>query len=565
MKKSLVAALLVSTTMMSASSEAGFLDIFKSRDSKPNTESFRDVYSGLKFTYLDMEDRLLIVNDFLKTIELEYALLPLKAERISLDYKKLKTEAIALEMLQPNITIAPLDKKDEFAREKIAFLQAQSNMEFMDRMQMLVAQFKDTHLNIQEKVSRPMIYCGLRLFRFQGKIYVGSMEKKFLSMAGAGSKTDFSDIKLGDEVLAIDGVPVEKKIEDLKKYIGGSSLEYVDSVAVRSLTMRNFNYEKKNSITITFKNAGVYKLPIFSNKALGETPRLDAITYFNKYNIPSDTIALGMTYDKATNKWNDSNLKFEGYSVRRLALNLKGVVEYLDDDGDPALRTGYYISKGKTYGVMQLMTFSTMQLVSEKGAAPFLDVIRAFVLELKENGSPLILDLRSNGGGYGNYPPALLSILSPATSITPGPTSGLRMTHYIRQIYEPDLYKFIQGEDITLGATVDEVQAIISDALDNNKAYTPMFANMPIGPDPIVKGFDNKIVALISADCVSACDKTAFLLQDSKRAVLIGTHSNGTGAGFTSSGELNASWEDPLKMFSARIPNYLFGRPGDTV
>jgi C-terminal processing protease CtpA/Prc len=563
-KNSLFAAVLLSSALIQTDANAGFLDIFSRNNSKVHSEAVKDVYSGLKFNYLDQEDRLLIVNDFLKTVELEYALLPLKIERIGLDFKKLKSEAIAAEMLETDITLAAEDKKDEYAREKIAFLQANSNMDFMDRMQALVASFKDTHFGIQEKINRPIIYSGLRLYRLQGKIYVGSIERKFLSLAGKGSGTDFSDIKIGDEVLAIDGVPVEKKIEDLKKYIAGSSEQYVDSNAVLALTIRNFKYEKKNFVTFTFRNAGIYKLPIFANKAMTATARLDAITYFNKYKIPSDTTAIGLTYDKPTNKWNDSALTFDGYSPRKLHLNLKGMTEYAGADGTPAIRTGYYISKGKTYGVLQLLTFYSPTAQNGTTTIPFLDAVRNFILELKENESPLIIDMRLNGGGYGNYPAAVLSMLAEQGTVYPGSTTGLRMTHFIRQIYEPELYKEIMGEDQTIGATADEIQNIISDTLDKHLDYAPMFANSPIMPDPIVRGFSNKVVALVTPDCISACDMMSFLLKESKRATIIGTNSNGTGAGFISTEAISASWEDPLKMFTAQVPNNLFGRPGPT-
>ncbi len=95
-------------------------------------------------------------------------------------------------------------------------------MEFLDRMQLVVAKFKDTHFGLNEKISRPFIYNGVRFIRVQGKIVVGSLDKKFLAMVEKLSDTDLSAIKIGDEVAAIDGVDVETKINELKDYIAGS-------------------------------------------------------------------------------------------------------------------------------------------------------------------------------------------------------------------------------------------------------------------------------------------------------------------------------------------------------
>jgi C-terminal processing protease CtpA/Prc len=527
-----------------------------------NSQLVRDVYSGVKFNYFDKNDRLIILKDFLQVVELEYALLPLKKERIGLDFEKIKSEAIAKEEVINDIMISSADRKDELKLENIIYLQAKSNMEFLDRMQKLVAEFKDTHFGLQEKISRPFLYNGVRLFRIQGKIIVGSLENKLLALVSKMTGNDFSSIKVGDEVLEIDGQPVEKVIASLKPYLSGSSEEFIDSQAVRSLTIRNFKYDEKNFQRILFKNAGLIKLPFFANRPGDATPRLDAITFFNKHKIPSDGSAIGLTFDKSTNKWTDSSLTFDGYSTRRLHLNLKGLTEFVGDDGSPAIRTGYYINKGKSYGVLQILTFYTKNAKQGNTTIPFLDAIRNFVIEMKENELPLILDLRVNGGGNGSYPARVLSMLAEEGVIYPGATSGFRMTHYMRQVQEPGLFQEVVGEDQSFGLTIDELQSVIANTLEQRKEYTPMFTTEVIPFDPKVKGFKNKIVALVTADCISACDKMAFLLKSSKRATIIGTHTNGTGAGYLSTGELNTKWEDPLRVFSSTIPNYLFGLPG---
>ncbi|NOT80095.1 MAG: hypothetical protein HOP07_13955 [Bacteriovoracaceae bacterium] len=562
-KKSLILSLMASAVLIGQDAQASSLLLSKKSKIVKN-ETLKNVYSGVKFNYYDLQDRLLIINDFLRSIELEYALLPLKKERIGLDFKKLSEVAIATEMLFNDIELSINDRKNQEIVERITFLQAKSNMDFLDRMHSLVAQFQDTHFGLQEKIARPFMYNGLRLFRIQGKIIVGSLENKFLGMAGKISGADFSGIKIGDEVISIDGIPVEEKIKQLKIYAAGSSEEFRDSQSVRSLTLRNFKYEEKNYLKIEFKNAGTFKMPVFVESSADSLPRLDAITYFNKYKIPSDTLAIGMTFDKSINKWTDSSLNFEGYSTRKLHLNLKGLTEYMGDDGSPAVRTGYYFNKGKSYGVLQLLTFYTKNVKVGNTSLPFLDAIRNFIIELKDQELPLILDLRSNGGGSGSYPPRVLSMLAEEGVVYPGPTTGFRMTHYMRQIQEAGLYQEVVGEDQSFGLTIDELKDVLTTTLYNKSDYTPMFTTEVIPFDPKVKGFKNKIVALVTADCISACDKMSFLLQSTKRATIIGTHSNGTGAGYLSTESLNTKWEDRLRVFSTTIPNYLFGVPGSS-
>jgi hypothetical protein len=168
-----------------------------------------------------------------------------------------------------------------------------------------------------------------------------------------------------------------------------------------------------------------------------------------------------------------------------------------------------------------------------------------------------------NPGGNGNFPSALLGILSRTNEVYGSSTTGFRMTPYIRQIEEPSLFQEIVAEDVSGGITIESYSKMLQETLDNRRSMTPMFSYAPVMNDPKIGGFDNKMVALITADCVSACDMMSSLLKSSKRAKLIGTHSNGTGAGFLSSGELNTQWTDSLRVFSTQIPNHLFGEAGD--
>lgn len=565
MSKPVLLILAISTLLSTKAVKASF---FAGPIKDIQIQGAKDVYSGIKFQYLDREDRLLILKDFLKTVELEYALLPLKEKRIGLDFNKLKYEAIALENAAEDVLIKPADRSNLFERERVSFLQAKANMEFLDRMRILVAQFKDTHFSIKEKFPRPFVYTGLRLFRIDGKIVVGSIEKELMAMTSELSRTDFSSIAIGDEVLTINGKPVEERVNELKKYVSGSSEEYIDYSAVRGLTIRNYNYDARNSITITFKKAGAFKFPLFANRNKNSVPRLDAITYFNKLGIPSNLSPLGMSFSKAFQQWIEGSLPFEGYTPGKLHLNLIGLKDYKEsgDDDSSALRTGYYINKGKTYGVLQILTLGASKVTRDQEEVDFLEVIRAFVTELKAKELPLILDLRANPGGTTNLPGEIINILAKEKINYPRLTKGIRVTSYMRQLEEPKLYQDVTGENLNLGISNDEFDAFLQKTIEERRDYTPMYIDGG-APYNIKKkvGFDNKIVALVTANCVSACDIMAFLLKSSKLATIIGTHSNGTGAGFRSTTSLNTNWEDPLRVFSTQIPNFLFGVPGESV
>ena len=264
MKVTLLLAMMASS-LLTTNSKAGLLDGFNVGKKINQGSVVKDVYAGVKFQYFDQSDRVQIVNELLKQIELEYAPLQIKQKRIGLDLNKIKSEALAAEMASANILIAAESRSNPELRAKIAVEQAKSNMAFLDRMQLLLAKFQDTHFSVNERISRPFVYTGLRLRRVQGMVVVGGVDKKFMGMAQRLSGSDLSAIKAGDVIETIDGAPVEQKINELKEFIAGSSDEFRDSQAIRSLTIRNLAYPSKNYITIGFRGAGVFKLPIFAN------------------------------------------------------------------------------------------------------------------------------------------------------------------------------------------------------------------------------------------------------------------------------------------------------------
>ena len=99
-----------------------------------------------------------------------------------------------------------------------------------------------------------------------------------------------------------------------------------------------------------------------------------------------------------------------------------------------------------------------------------------------------------------------------------------------------------------------------------HREYTSAFTlTDDIKASPDVGGYDQKMVALVTPFCISACEGMSTLLKTSKRATIIGTHSNGTGSGFIGSGPFEELvWQDRYKVMNLRIPNRLFG-PGGSV
>lgn len=529
-------------------------------------EAFSDVYAGANFQYFDKEDRLLIVKDFLKAVELNYAPLQLKEKRLGISFKAIRAEAIAKEEAAEDVLISTEERASKVKRNIIAAEQARLNMEFLDRLQLLVAKFKDTHFVISENIARQSIYNGLRFTRIEGKIVLSATDKKVVSLVDGLSGNRLSELPIGLQLVAIDGKPIEQRVSELKEYIGASTDAFADTEAVRALTARNFAYPTKAFSVLTFANGLSIKTPYFSRRNVAYPQRPDALAYLKSIDLKEDLTTVSVKYDNTKKGWEAGGVNFEGYSMTDYGTNLKNVVEYTDDSGSPAMKTGHYVSKGKVYTVIQLFTFSTQNLNTTTKKATFVDALRAVALEAKADETPVILDLRYNVGGNGNFPAQLLSVFTPANKMYPMPSFGLRITPYMRQLQDIFLDEYFAAENVTVGVTMDMMRDLLDTAIADRKDYAPMYAQrMPILADQVVKGFDNEMVVLVSPWCVSACDMTAALFKTSGRAMIIGTHSNGTGAGYRSLSTMDTTFIDQFKLINSNIPNFLFGFPNKDV
>lgn len=565
MKKSSLMSLLLLSSLAFAGSVSA-VESQKKTVKQISKEAFSDVYAGANFQYFDKEDRLLIVNDFLKAVELNYAPLKLKEKRLGINLKEIRKEAIAKEEAAEDIFITKEERGVAVKRNIIAAEQARLNMEFLDRLQILVAKFKDTHFGINENIRRQSIYNGLMFSRIEGKIVLSARDQRVVSLVDALSGNKISELPMGLQLISIDDVPVEEKINELKQYIGSSTDAFADALAVRSLTARNFAYPKRAYSVLTFANGLKMKTTYFSRRNVTVNQRPDALAYLKSINLPEDLTTASFKYDDLKRGWDVGGINFEGYSIDNFGKNLKNVTVYKDDSGGVGMKTGHYIAKGKTYTVIQLFTFSTATLNTSNQEASFVDAIRGVALEAKENETPVILDLRYNGGGNGSFPAKLLSIFTPANAMYPTPSFGLRITPYMRQMYDLFLDEYFGAENMTFGVTRDVMREMLDTSIADRKDYAPMYAQTkPILADEVVKGFNNNMVVLVSPWCISACDMAASLFKASQRAMIIGTQTNGTGAGYRSLETMNTVFTDQFKLISSNIPNFLFGFPDKDV
>lgn len=450
-----------------------------------------------------------------------------------------------------------------------AKIEDSTRFDFYDRVLKCVAGTQDTHFSAIPVVGNPRVYSLIVAQPVDGKIMIVQLNRKLtqrLIDTNPNVPPDLYEIlKPGNEILEVDGVPAKTAAEDLAQYITSSGPDFRQVYSVNVLFARDFKFPKSNTVAIKVKlQSGETRkigIPWFADFP---NPNLEAQEYFQKLGIPTLS-ALNTYYNKMTNKWEVDPDSFgaEGWSIRKTLINSDKVQTWVDDKMSPAFRGGLLEQDGKRYCYLQVLTFmaSKVKRVDEKDFGRWKDAIANFMASCKAYGGPLLLDLKRNGGGISTYPDILLSNLVKTDSSIPGSYSALRANYhsfqFIEQATNPSGLSFVDYEDSSIESEIG--LDVFKKALRDGAPVTDFMDNGRIEPNPVVKGFDQKIVALISSRCISACDKTAALLKRSGRAVLMGTPTNGTGAGYSSSDELTSQVKDSQSLFSFHIPNHLFG------
>jgi len=521
-------------------------------------------FDGLDFWVYTLETRKEIIQNLRSRVRADYALYEIKKINMGIDINAEFEKALKLEE-----SIADSDDPSK---------QAVGNLEFLDRVRRLVATFKDTHFSISPAQSVSPLAVGVFIAEVQGETL--ESETKFVisgtvprilgyaSLADMGSSS-ITGISKGDEVVSVDGKDPKVALQELMPFISGSSEGFVRRRATRALTIRSFSLPKRKFLELKIKEVGgtevkTYRLPWLHR----QMTRADQARVIKDRGI-SSSLPLRFSWDEVSESWSIKDLPNDEYQE---AYALKGLIDeksytVVDEPESLLIRSGFLLRAGKATAVLQLFSFSESQVqnISNDKELSFLEVVREFIQDAKSNGTNLILDLRSNGGGISTYPPQVLSMLMPRDALYPGRSFAYRITPYIRQLFDSRTDETLPYAETIDGLDDITFNEIIRDAIGNRKALTDAANENDLKSDSAVGGFDQKIVALIAPECISACDNMAMYLQENSRAILIGTHSNGTGAGFSSGSKIGPEWTDTYQVFKSSVPNYLFGRPGGKV
>jgi hypothetical protein len=515
----------------------------------------KDAFSGSKFFYIDANDRAEILTDLYKQTKAEYALWEIKKRRLGIDPDQIFKEAIDNELTNIAESHKPID-------------QAKANLDFFDRVKEVIAKFEDTHFGINAKIFPPFILSGFNTSLVNGKIYITGRYDKVISktVQQSDSGAMISLIELGDELVSVNGISATEAAKSLEKYISGSSKAFTQEQAAKFVLERYFAYPSKPYVDIEVMSAKYMRtfkvrLPFYYSD---RTKRKDSVFYFKNKGFLA-LKDLRMKWNEKKRTWEaDPSLKFVGLEAEGLPSGAIELENYTNqaNAGSSVVRSALILDKAQAYGFLQINSFAVKTLYKGSESKDFVTAVQDAVKYFKEQGLKLIVDLRHNGGGNGGYPGQVLSAMTEMGKVYQNTTWAKRITRYSRQFIDyyasDELFNEISNEEFWQ-EMVDQIYV----STEEKRHHTPAISNQPISAAYQVGGFDNDIVALISPSCVSACDIMSMLFKNSKRATLIGTHSNGTGAGYWSNSDLSTQFQDRYHIVSTQIPNSLFGYPGE--
>jgi hypothetical protein len=525
----------------------------------PNTVSnTKDVFDGAEFWYYDTDDRKMLVEDAMRAIDDRYGALSLKKSRLDLDLSVVTLEALLAEQKAGDIS-------DDMPVE-----QAAANLNFIDRMQATIARFQDTHFRFFSYNPSPRIALGFEVAFVDGRYQIIALSPDIMRFnALSRSSQDYTSLSVGDEVLAIDGRSPRLLVEELSQYQSSSTKAYAKIRATKALTDRDYVYPQQRLTTWTIKRPDGTTLRIeFPWYMDGQHSRLDARVLLRARGFDETS---EFEHIKKTLAALDSRSPYDytltnssGFQARGPLSGMSGIQSWnRSGSTNPAIRTGYIEHQGQRIGVLQIYGFgSPVQKSDEYEDVQFLEPIRAFVKTLKTEQLPLIIDLRSNGGGDPYLAIGMMSIIARPGDRYATTTQSFRVTRRVRQLVES--FSVSASLDLTNYDAEQAARYYMKKAVRERAPYTAVYADAkPIEADATVGGYEGKIVAMVTPSCISACDVQAMLFKSSGRVRIVGGHSNGTGAGGRGNKIFDSnSWVDGNQVLELSIPNELFGYPG---
>jgi len=431
--------------------------------------------------------------------------------------------------------------------------------EYYDIVYKCLAQFKDSHISVKRAMSPAFVSTAIaQTVLAENKVYITLVRKnvikKFEEMQSLPEGTLASVIKPGTEILKINGADAKSAISELEPYISGSSDLARKEDAVTRYFSRTISYPKSKDLVLQLKTSDgsetsvtIPWLFIVKNSSLESRLMLT-----DEGILDSEKLS--------TEKSFTSN---SGYDLSApLFQDMTNQKRFFDEDENDILVTGIVNSSGRPVCYMQLNSFNIEEvddfgykvytkIDDVKQPANLLHEVKNFLAGCEAFSSPLVLDMRDNGGGDASLADAFFRLFE--KSDTP-------------LNYNARAYYLENGNFAMIANAVNEVdrktlpmqRLLMFQAASAGTARNQKISDWAlVRPKNSESVFHGPMTVAISSNCVSACENTANRFKVTRRAKIVGAHSAGTGFGFTSN-NAKTTFRDDWNMLEIDILNMAF-------
>lgn len=489
---------------------------------------------------LSKEDRIQAAKDLFRSMEQSYVLWPYKEELIG---------------------ESPAEIRDSCIATEAALVEASYRSDFVDRMLICIGRLKDSHLTLGSIINQSEVFTLVaQVQKIGNRFYIAQNRPQLIDYWQArydqfGDSLQ-DDLKIGNEVLSVNGLPIQQEVDRLKKFNSGSSIGTVELWSTWAIFRRNYSFPTENFLSLEVIAGGKKKLvsiPWYYNP--NENLETDVLLG-QRGLISADDIFVTLV-DGEQKAYDFSSASGPSpykplYSSTEV---LNQEVYFKDEKTKKPFVTFARLKSPQDTCYLKIHTFSiptknAKVYASDKSELSLTDLISKFKSQCTDNSTQIILDLRSNPGGNTNLATELASLLIDET------TKVSFLESYITNKF---MWPLIEGWRLdayqdTNTTENDIIYNSFVSAIQSNAANTDWVLS-ELSPKPITSA---KMKVLTSPDCISSCEIFTRLIRKTSRTTIIGEAQSGTGAGFLSSNTLNTTYSDRMNLFSIEIPNFLF-------
>lgn len=406
-------------------------------------------------------------------------------------------------------------------RERVAAVA--SDNDFYELLSAFIGEFKDAHLN-HMRPSAMSARLGFSLRRVEGKAVITYVDVKVLP-------PESFPFKVGDELLSVDGKPVNQILRERRPFISAGREEYALSKLTRQLSVRSGSAGPVPTgiAKLSFRPAGASEAQAIEMPWLVTGRPLPGLDFF------ADAGAGQRLPGLVPGQRNpDAAIDVMAPNDMEAAAEVAPIPSWGPADGlvvpSPLFPATLFESPKGTLGYIRIPTFSPDDTAAATGE------FRRVLSQMKL-ARGLVLDLADNPGGSVTYALTVASMFTDKVLELPRKAERANRT----TLAEYREYELSRNERTR--AMAAHHAAEIEKAMEAGLGLTPpmtLFYRPSQSPDQEVR-FTKPLLVLINDQSVSAADMVPAVLQDNKRCKTFGVTTAGAGGSVSQYGPLSYS------------------------